>query len=290
MAGVNQHPQRPRLVIPLFAAVIALTGCKSTMQSNPDPNPGGPDAPPGMEIIAHRGFSHVAPENTVAAYRKAWEAGADGAETDVYLTRDNQVVAIHDKTTKRTCGADLDVKSSTYDALRELDAGILKDPKFAGERIPRLQEILASLPPGKPLYVEIKCGTEILPALESALDESGKRAQVVLIGFELTTVAEAKKRMPDRPVLWLRGTREDKKTKEKFPHDLAWVGQAHDRGLDGLDVDYAGMTREFADAVHSAGLKLTVWTVNDPEIAAKMRDLGADGLTTDRPDLMRDLR
>ena len=62
-----------------------------------------------MEIIAHRGASAVAPENTVAAYRTAWEMGADAAETDVYLTKDNRIVAIHDETTKRTAGADCEV-------------------------------------------------------------------------------------------------------------------------------------------------------------------------------------
>ncbi len=288
MAGVNPRPQRIRMAIPVFAVTIVLTGCNSTMRSNSDPTAARPGAARRMEIIAHRGFSYVAPENTVVAYRMAWEIGADAAETDVYLTRDNQIVAIHDETTKRTCGVDLDIKSSTYDALRDLDAGRWKDPKFAGEPIPRLQDILATLPPGKPLYVEIKCGPEMLPALETALDESGKRSQVILIGFELETVAAAKKRMPDRPAFWLCETRENKETKEKYPHDLAWIEQVRAHGLDGLDVEYGGVTREFADAVHKAGLKLTVWTVNDPAVAARMRELGADGLTTDRPDLMRD--
>jgi len=243
-----------------------------------------------MEIIAHRGASAVAPENTVAAYRAAWEMGADAAETDVYLTRDNQVVAIHDETTKRTTGVDHEVKSTTYDELRSLDAGSWKDPRYAGEPIPLLSAILETLPPGKILYVEVKCGPEILPFLDEVLTKSGKRDQVTIIGFDLDTMDAAKKRMPDRPVFWLRSTEEDKETNVRLPHDLSWVDLVKARGLDGLDVGYGGLTPSFVEAARKAGLGLVVWTVNERADAIRMRDLGVDGLTTDHVDILTEAR
>jgi hypothetical protein len=93
-----------------------------------------------MEIIAHRGASYLAPENTVASARLAWEKNADAVEVDVYLTTDQRVVVIHDRTTKRTGGEELEVANCTAEQLRRLDVGSFKDASFAGERIPVLEK------------------------------------------------------------------------------------------------------------------------------------------------------
>src|SRR5688572_19130995 len=95
-----------------------------------------------VEFIGHRGASFDAPENTVAAIKLAWEQKADGAEFDVYLTKDGKVAVIHDATTKRTAGADLKVAGSTLTELRALDVGRWKGEKFTGEKIPTLDEML----------------------------------------------------------------------------------------------------------------------------------------------------
>ena len=135
----------------LLAAVMVMTG-----------------STPAVEIVAHRGASHDAPENTLAAVKLAWERDADGVEVDVYLTKDGRIAVLHDKTTKRTTGVDRPVAEMTLSELHELDAGSWQDPRWKGERIPSLEEVLDLVPPGKKMYVEVKCGPEIVPELVSS--------------------------------------------------------------------------------------------------------------------------
>lgn len=239
-----------------------------------------------VEIIAHRGASYDAPENTMTSVKLGWERRAD-VEVDVYLSKDNRIVVIHDPTTKRTAGVDLKVGETNFSELSELDVGRFKAQEFAGERIPLLTDVLKTIPPTQKLYVEIKCGKEVLPLLHQLLVESGKMSQTVIIGFNLETVA-ASKELIDVPTYWLKGTEKIKETDEWIPHDPSLVQQARDKGLDGLDVHYAGVTKEFARAVKAAGLKLYVWTVDDPKEAARLVKLGVDGITTNRPDWLRE--
>src|SRR5262245_24153707 len=101
---------------------------------------------PPLEIIAHRGASHDAPENTVASFQEAWRQKADSAELDIQLTKDGRIVVLHDSTTKRTTGTDLKVSEQTLAELRKLDAGSWKGEKFKGEKLPTLAEMLATAP------------------------------------------------------------------------------------------------------------------------------------------------
>jgi len=237
-------------------------------------------------IIAHRGASYLAPENTMASVMLGWEKGAD-VEVDVYLTKDNRIVVIHDETTERTAGTDVNVAESTSDELRKLDVGSFKSEEYAGEQIPFLADIVKTIPPGQKLYVEIKCGQEILPYLRELLAQSGKMSRIVIIGFDLETVTMSKE-MIDVPTYWLKGTEKIKETEEWIPHDPQLAQTAKNKGLDGLDVHYAGVNKEFVDAVKASGQKLYVWTVDDPEDAIRLIRLGVDGITTNRPGWLRD--
>jgi glycerophosphoryl diester phosphodiesterase len=258
------------LIIGLFCFLIAgMSGCTKPVQ-----------------IIGHRGASYIAPENTMTSFKLGWEKGAD-VELDVYLTKDNRVVVIHDDTTKRTAGTDLKVAESTSEELRKLDMGSFKSKEYAGEKIPFLADVVKAIPPGRKLFVEIKCGQGVLPYLREILTRSGKMSQIVIIGFDLDTMTRSKE-MIDVPTYWLRGTEKTGDTEQWIPHDPQLVKTVKDKGLDGLDVHYAGVTREFADAVKAAGLKLYVWTVDDPEEAARLVKLGVDGITTDRPGWLRE--
>ncbi len=239
-----------------------------------------------VEIIGHRGASYIAPENTMSSFKLGWKKGAD-VELDVYLTKDNRIVVIHDDTTKRTAGTDLKVAESTSGELRRLDVGSFKSDQYAGEKIPFLADVVKTIPSGRKLFVEIKCGLEILPYLREILARSGKMSRIVIIGFDLETVAMSKK-MIDVPTYWLRGTEKTKDTEQWIPHDPQLVQTAKDKGLDGLDVHYAGVTKEFTDAVKAAGLKLYVWTVDDPKEAIRLAKLGVDGITTNRPGWLRE--
>ena len=257
------------LIIGLFCFLIAgMSGCTKP-----------------VEIIGHRGASYIAPENTMASFKLGWEKGAD-VELDVYLTKDDRIVVIHDDTTKRTAGTDMKVAESTSEELRKLDVGSFKSDQYAGEKIPFLEDVVKAIPSGRKLFIEIKCGPEILPYLRELLARSGKLSQIVIIGFDLNTVARSKE-MIDVPTYWLRGTEKTKDTEQWIPHDLQLIQSTKDKGLDGLDVHYAGVTKEFADAVKAAGLKLYVWTVDDPEEAARLVRLGVDGITTNRPGWLR---
>src|SRR3954447_14041446 len=161
--------------------------------------------PPKVEIVGHRGASYDAPENTVAAIKLAWEQKADGSEFDIYLTKDGQIAVIHDKDTKRTAGGvNKVVAESTLAELRALDVGKWKGEKFAGEKIPTLAEMLATVPPGKRVFVEVKCGPEIVPELGRVLKAAGLRPeQTPVISFNAAVIAAVKKARPDVPAYWL---------------------------------------------------------------------------------------
>jgi glycerophosphoryl diester phosphodiesterase len=253
--------------MPVYISFLALSGYVKPQRASRS----------RAKIVAHRGASRLAPENTLASVQLAWRLGADAVEVDVHLTQDGHIVAIHDPTTDRTAGTHLEVAATPAAHLRRLDVGRHKHPEFAGEPIPFLGEVLDTIPPGRHLFVEVKCGPEILPRLEEVLTRSGKRAQIVLIGFDLGTMRDAKRRMPDVPAYWLRDKRFWR------PHSLALVKKAKACGIDGLDVHWSGVTRRFATAVQAAGLKLCAWTVDNGAHVRRLKALGVDAITTNRP-------
>lgn len=240
-----------------------------------------------VEYIAHRGASWEAPENTLSAIRRAWEAGADAVEVDVHLTADNRLAVIHDKDTRRTAGVDWQVSQKTLHELQSLDVGRWKAERFAGERIPTLEEVLDLVPPGKRLFIEIKCKSEILPFLEKAVSESGKRAQVVLICFDPDVLVQCKQQMPDIPAYWLVGTEKDNDTGKPVPHSAQLLSAVREKNLDGLDVHYEGLSEDFVKAARKAGQDLYVWTVDTSETANRLIQWGVKGITTNRPDHLK---
>lgn len=241
-----------------------------------------------MEIIAHRGSSYEAPENTLASVELAWTEKSDAVEIDVHLTRDNRVVVMHDSNTKRTSGKNMEIRESTLAELRELDVGLWKGEKWAGERVPLLEEVLATIPDGKRLLVEVKCGPEIVPALTKSVHESGKKPrQVAIIGFGLKTMQAVKQALPEHNVYWLVMVKKDESGQATPPLD-GLIKAAKTAGLDGLNLSHCdAFDASYVDEVNKSGLKMLVWTVNDPKIASKMERIGVDGLTTDRPGWIR---
>ena len=249
-------------------------------------------AGPMPEIIAHRGASHDAPENTVAAIRLAWEQNSDASEFDVYLSKDGEVVVRHDKDTKRTAGEVKLVAESTSAELRALDVGSWKGARFAGERIPTLAEMLVTVPAGKKVFIEVKCGPEIVPALLRGLDKSGLRPeQTPVISFNSAVIAALKKARPDLPAYWLVSlNRKDAKKRDLPPPTAAeLIATAKSVRADGLDLSASpALDVEYVKAIRDAGMKLYVWTVNDPAVARRMAALRVDGITTDRPGWLRE--
>lgn len=245
-----------------------------------------------VEIIAHRGASYSAPENTLASVDLAWRKKTDAVEIDVWLTADGRIAVSHDEKLDRTAGRPGKVSEMRMEELQQIDVGAWKGPDWAGQRIPSLEDVLATIPDKKRVFVEIKCGPQIVDEFERVVKASGKQAdQIAVISFKLDVVKAVKERLPELKVYWLRGTspRRDKKTGE-------WIDQLEDvlkicreANLDGLDLHYESqLTREYVDKVHGLGLKLYVWTVNSSDIARRLVELGVDGITTDRPGWLRE--
>jgi glycerophosphoryl diester phosphodiesterase len=246
-----------------------------------------PAAEPRVEIVGHRGASFDAPENTVASFKLAWEQKADAAELDVYLTKDGKLVVIHDATTKRTTGTDLKVVDTTLEELRKLDAGKLKGEKFAGEKLPTLEEMLATTPEGKRVFIEVKCGPEAVPEMDRVIKASKlKPEQTCVISFNAAVIAAAKKARPDLQAFWIVGL--GGKGKPKTAEDL--IAKAKEIKADGLDLSAtpAVLDKAFGDKVRAAGLKLYVWTVDDVDLARKMIAAGAESITTNKPGWLRE--
>jgi glycerophosphoryl diester phosphodiesterase len=240
-------------------------------------------------LIAHRGESYDAPENTLASVSLAWERNADAVEIDVHQSKDDEIVVIHDSNTWKTGGIKGEVRDQTLEELRILDVGKYKGDHWARERIPTLSEVLETVPRGKRLFVEIKCGSEILPELKSILKRVHlSPEQVTLIGLELTTMSSLKKHLARHEVCWVCEMERDSEKGTWEPSVDEMVAKGVQFGMDGLDVFACeGVDRTFVQKVQGAGMKLYVWTVNDPAEARRLCQAGVDGITTDRPQWLR---
>ena len=243
-----------------------------------------------MQIIAHRGASYDAPENTLAAARLAWSQGADALEVDVHLTRDERLAVIHDADTLRTSGQAGDVASLTLSELQRRDVGRWKDARFAGERIPQLDEILAEVPAGKRAFVELKGDSASVPVLQRSIADAGRKrglvaAQVTVMAFDLGVATAAKRALPTHEVCWLADAGEEapRPTLDEVVRD------ARASGLDGVDVaSIWHLDAKTVQQIQSGGFKLYVWTVDDARLARRLFQAGVDGITTNRPGWLRD--
>jgi glycerophosphoryl diester phosphodiesterase len=254
------------------------------------------------EIIAHRGASFDAPENTLSAFKLGYKQNADGDELDIHLTKDGKLVLLHDYDTKRTAGIEGKIAEKTFEELRALDVGQWGDWKGKGfsEKIPTLDEALALIPNGKKFYLEIKCHegnpaeesrtiTQTLPAMEKVMKKSGKKPeQLPVITFNYPVAKAAKERFPTHDVYWLVGWNKDKKTGE-YPNIDELIKKTKAAKLDGLDLNFGfPVDKDFVKKVHDAGLKLYTWTIDDPAVAKAQIEAGVEGITTNRPEWMRE--
>jgi glycerophosphoryl diester phosphodiesterase len=238
---------------------------------------------PRTRFISHRGESMRAPENTMAAFREAVEKGADGFECDVYLTRDNQIVCLHDGTAKRTGGLDVKPSQATLAELQALDAGSWKGPQFKGERMPTLDEALALARDGFEIYVEIKCGTEILPRLAEVIAAEPKATpeRVLFICFNAEVIAAVRRQFPAYRAYWLTATgpRKDGKPGPTIEQIIAKAKACQASGVDMQDS--VAITPDFIRTVKEAGLSAHIWTVNREPRSRALADMGVETITSD---------
>lgn len=227
-------------------------------------------------IIGHRGASGHAPENTMAAFKKAVAVGATFIETDLQLSRDARFVAIHDDTVNRTTNGQGKVHDMTLGVLRQLDAGAWFGSEFAGERVPTLEEILDfSKKNDVVFYLELKptgsWGGE--HALIGALRESSEVARAVVISFDHAILASLRKIEPTL----MTGVLYDGQISDPLK-------VAVDIGARQIAVRGDLVTPHLIDEAHQRDLQVVCWTVNHPAHIRLLMAAGVDGIMSDYPD------
>lgn len=242
-------------------------------------------------IVAHRGASHDAPENSLSAFRLAWEQGADAIEADFFLSSDGHIVCLHDPDTERTAGVKHVVKDTPLEVLRQLDVGAWKGERFRGERMPTFDEVAAVVPPGKLFYIELKIGPEIVAPLAQAIEASKLDPRnTVIISFNADTIAECERLMPDIETHLL--FRYEKQPDGRWtPAAAEVVARLKRSGADvfSTKAEPAVVDAAFLKTVRDAGFgDFGVWTIDDPQAARAYRDLGAFAITTNRPGWLRE--
>jgi glycerophosphoryl diester phosphodiesterase len=234
-------------------------------------------------IVAHRGASKTAPENTLPAFELAWQQGADAIEGDFRMTADKQIVCFHDPFIQTSSAGRIAIEELTFPKLQEM-AAALPDHK---ETIPTLDEVLGIVPPQKGIFIEIKCGTEIVPILLSLIQQSGIAPhQVTFISFNNEVIRMLKNLSPGITANWLTRFRRDRL--RLVPDANAIIGMLEKIGADGVGVQASRrLDKTFATTIKHAGFGLHAWTVDSCQMAKKFVQIGFDSITTNQPGKIR---
>ncbi len=239
--------------------------------------------------IAHRGASAAAPPNTLAAFRKAVERGADGVELDVHLSADGVPVVIHDFTVDATTDGHGRVRDMPLAALKELDAGSRFAPAFAGERIPTLEEVFAEAGNRLLINVELKSmpGSDY-PGLEAAVATRvaryGLAERVLISSFNPFALRRMRRTAPHIPLGFLYETAPLSRA--------ARLAAAFIPGLrpEAVHPWWGMVTAETIRRAHARGQRVIVWTVDDEEAMRQLMGWGVDAIITNHPDRMAGVR
>lgn len=237
-----------------------------------------------MKIIAHRGASFYAPENTAAAFILALQSGADGFEVDVHMTKDKKIVAIHDETTGRTGTRNLKLSNSNYSTLQKIDVGSWFEEKFKGEKIPLLEYIIENTPENFDIYIEIKSGMKIVNTFYEFIQKYKRMAnRFFIMSFNYELVYELKKLLLEFNILWI----------VEFGHNVPLSKDMYSIVYDKLKAGSLNGVSTASDLTHCIKMAkdimdnnwiFNVWTVDNPHLAKRFLNLGVTSLTTNRPD------
>ena len=237
-----------------------------------------------VEVIGHRGSSKEAPENTLASSRLAFSEQADGVEVDVRMTKDGQLVCIHDKNTLRTTGVEALIKEKTLAELKSMDAGQWKGEQWKGEAIPSLQEILEFIPQGKKIFIEMKEGLHTIDPLIRCIETSNLNTkQISVNSFHQEVVKKMKQEMEKitTNLLVFFESNENNSDKEVL-HKLL------ESNLDGVGAqNHSKLSPVFVNKILEAGKKVHVWTVDNVEEAKNYKAIGLSSITTNVPGLIK---
>jgi glycerophosphoryl diester phosphodiesterase len=229
-------------------------------------------------ITAHRGASGMAPENTLAAIKKAMELGADWSEVDVHLSKDGEVILLHDESMSRTANRKGKVWEFTLEELKKLDAGSWYSPLYAGEPLPTLREVIRLVKGRMKLNIEIKISGSEADIVEKVLDiiqQEGFSRDCLITSFDRETVESVLKIAP------------------QLKTGLILAMRNSDNILDGawkvLSCHHAVIDKDFIDKAHKAGREIHAWTVNSKEMMRQLIEIGVDGIITNYPDRLKEI-
>lgn len=227
-------------------------------------------------LIGHRGASTIAPPNTLKAFEKAIELKADYSEFDIHLTKDGEIVIIHDADTYETTGEKGLVKDMTLDQIKSLDAG-------EGERIPTLKELIKLARDKMGLQIEIKA-MNLLEILIDILKKEGLLTTSIFSSFMLSEVQKLKLLEPDvkvgllTPMELMRPSQYKRKIEQIAKYNFYSIHPYYTR-----------IDKELVDFAHEKGLKVIVWTVNTRRAMKKLIEIGVDGIITDNISLANEI-
>ena len=232
-------------------------------------------------VIAHRGIRSDYPENTLAAFEAAADSGIAMIELDVALTRDRQVIVIHDEALDRTTNGTGRVREKTYSEIRELDAGSWFDPRFAGEKVPSLEEVLERLGHRCRINIEIKSIAVEFPAPKDAVENQvlelirkfGLGDSVVVSSFHTEVLFRIRRMDPYLALGVLSNRRLDPEIR----------GYVMDLGAYSWNPDFRKLTTDQVRQIQDIGVRVIPYTVNGVFHIEQALDMGVDGFFTDNP-------
>lgn len=229
------------------------------------------------KVIAHRGFSGIAPENTLAAFQKAIDHGIEYFELDVHKTKDDSVVVIHDHSVDRTTSNEMKgrIAEMTYAELSEVRVGYSSKfgDQFRNEKVPTLRESL-QLAKGKiKVCLEIKVNGAEEQVMQT-LEELNMKDEVIIFSFLYPALAKIRQLDKDIDILYLIGSADETTI------DYAKVINAQAIGAGGGNP----LTKEYVDKVHQNGLEIWRWTVDDEATMKELISIGVDGIISNYPD------
>jgi len=239
-------------------------------------------------VVAHRGGANLAPENTLAAFKKALQLGVDMIEIDIEQTSDSVLVVIHDTKVDRTTNGQGAVDSLSYDQIKGLDCGSWFDTKYKNERIPTLDQVLELVDGIATVLIEIKSGDERYPGIErrtvEIIHKYRARSWTIVQSFNKESVLRVKALDQEIKSYYLLGGT-FASYYEQYILPSKDPGKAN-FGFDGLAVHHAALNNTNIEKIKQCGLEVFTWTVDDPLEMERMISAGVNGIITDSPDLL----
>lgn len=265
---------RKQLLQPLFYSALSFGMCGASFATN-------------IAVVAHRGGSALAPENTLGAFRNAITLGVDMVECDVHLSNDGQVVVMHDADVSRTTDGTGVISDKTLVELKTLNAAAKFGDGKRVERIPTLEEVLDAVKGKARVQIEIKSGPHgryvgLEQKVVDLLKAKHMTADVIIISFDMAAIKEIKHLDSTIQTGALFGGGWEKKDQGQFFDDL--VNNVH---ADYFLPYFAPVTDATVEAVHAHGMKIGVWTVNSTADMRRLATIGLDAMTTDKPDELK---